>query len=63
MKINIELNDMSFRYDVFQIFNIYFMSSDIRFGEGGGYSVEISDSEITCGQETGQPKPTAMTRV
>jgi coproporphyrinogen dehydrogenase HemZ len=53
MKINIELNDMSFRYDVFQIFNIYFISKDIKFGQGGAYSVEINDSWITCSQEGG----------
>jgi coproporphyrinogen dehydrogenase HemZ len=53
MIINIELNDMSYRYDVFQIFNIYFMSKDIRFGQGGGYRVHISDSEISCSLEGG----------
>jgi oxygen-independent coproporphyrinogen-3 oxidase len=53
MIINIELNDMSYRYDVFQIFNIYFMSKDIRFGQGGGYRVRISDSEISCSLEGG----------
>ena len=53
MKINIDLNDMSFRYDVFQIFNIYFICKDIKFGEGGGYLVDISDTEITCSQEDG----------
>jgi coproporphyrinogen dehydrogenase HemZ len=50
MKINIDLNDMSFRYDVFQIFNIYFICKEIKFGEGGGYRVDISDTEITCSQ-------------
>lgn len=53
MKINIELNDMSFRYDVFQIFNIYFISKDIKFGQCGGYAVEINDSGIICSQEGG----------
>lgn len=53
MIINIELNDMSFRYDVFQIFNIYFMSKDIRFGRGGGYRVHIGDGEISCSLEGG----------
>ena len=53
MKIYIDLNDMSFRYDVFQIFNIYFICTDIKFGEGGGYLVDISDTEITCSQEHG----------
>ncbi|HSN58952.1 MAG TPA: coproporphyrinogen III oxidase [Clostridiaceae bacterium] len=51
MIINIELNDMSYRYDVFQIFNIYFISKDISFNLGGGYRVHISDSEISCSLE------------
>jgi len=48
MKINIELNDMSFRYDVFQIFNIFYMSREIKFGQGGGFSVEISEEGLVC---------------
>jgi oxygen-independent coproporphyrinogen-3 oxidase len=53
MMINIELNDMSFRYDVFQIFNIYYMSRDIKFGRGGGFTVEIREDGIACNLENG----------
>ncbi|MHC1720722.1 MAG: coproporphyrinogen III oxidase [Clostridiaceae bacterium] len=48
MKITIRLNDMSYRYDVFQIFNIYFASQDIKFMDEGDYCIDILDSGILC---------------
>jgi len=48
MKINIKLNDMSYRYDVYQIFNIYFISKDIKFGDNFNYCIEIGDDQIIC---------------
>ena len=48
MKINIKLNDMSYRYHVYQIFNIYFLSKDIKFGDNFNYSIEIEDHQIVC---------------
>ncbi len=53
MKIDVELNDMSFRYDVFQIFNIYYMSSDIEFGKGSGFRVDIREEGIACSIDGG----------
>jgi len=48
MKITVRLNDMSCRYDVFQIFNIYFASQDIKFEDEGEYNVDILDSVLRC---------------
>jgi len=48
MKINIKLNDMSYRYEVYQIFNIYFLSKDIKFGDNFNYSIEIGENNIVC---------------
>lgn len=48
MNITVNLNDMSFRYDVFQIFNIYFPSRDIKFTPEGEYNIDVLDSEVLC---------------
>ncbi len=51
MKINIKLNDMSYRYEVYQIFNIYFSSMDIKFEEPYNYYVNINENSVNCGFE------------
>ncbi len=52
MKININLNDMAFRYDVYQMFNIYYLMDDIVFNipqndEDKIYYISIYDSSIS----------------
>lgn len=47
MDINIKLNDLKYRYDVYQMFNIYFPLDKINFSElEGDYHVEITDDRI-----------------
>lgn len=47
MDINIKLNDLKYRYDVYQMFNIYFPLDKINFSElEGDYHVEITDDSI-----------------
>lgn len=51
MRINITLNDLAFRYDVYQMFNIYYLMEDIVFNEPQDnedkiYNISISDNCI-----------------
>lgn len=47
MDINIKLNDFKYRYDVYQMFNIYFPLDQINFSEvEGDYHVEITEDKI-----------------
>lgn len=47
MDINIKLNDFKYRYDVYQMFNIYFPLDQIDFSElEGDYHVEINDKQV-----------------
>ena len=39
MEIKIKLNDMKYRYDVYQMFNIYFPLDEIKFLDDGDYIV------------------------
>ena len=41
MEIKIKLNDLKYRYDVYQMFNIYFSLDEIKFVDDGEYVVEI----------------------
>ncbi|MGL4772443.1 MAG: coproporphyrinogen III oxidase [Clostridium sp.] len=43
MDININLNDLKYRYDVYQMFNIYFPLDNINFVSEGEYNVVICD--------------------
>ncbi|MGL5149531.1 MAG: coproporphyrinogen III oxidase, partial [Clostridium sp.] len=43
MDINIHLNDLKYRYDVYQMFNIYFPLDNINFLEEGDYNIIICD--------------------
>lgn len=48
MDINIKLNDLKYRYDVYQMFNIYFPLDKINFSElEGDYHVEITDDKVS----------------
>ncbi|WP_426349234.1 coproporphyrinogen III oxidase [Alloiococcus sp. CFN-8] len=51
MKININLNNMAYRYDVYQMFNIYYLMDDIVFNkpennEDKIYHISICDNSI-----------------
>ena len=46
MEIKIKLNDMKYRYDVYQMFNIYFPLDEIKFLDDGDYIVNILDGKI-----------------
>ena len=46
MEIKIKLNDMKYRYDVYQMFNIYFPLDEIKFLDDGDYIVNILDSKV-----------------
>ena len=39
MEIKIKLNNMKYRYDVYQMFNIYFPLDEIKFLDDGDYIV------------------------
>ena len=46
MDIKIKLNDLKYRYDVYQMFNIYFPLDEIKFEDDGEYLVEVIEEEI-----------------
>lgn len=47
MEIKIKLNDLKYRYDVYQMFNIYFSLDEIKFVDDGEYIVEVLEDRIT----------------
>ena len=46
MEIKIKLNDMKYRYDVYQMFNIYFPLDEIKFLDDGDYIINILSDKI-----------------
>ena len=46
MEVKIKLNDMKYRYDVYQMFNIYFPLDEIKFLDDGDYIVNILENKI-----------------
>ena len=46
MEIKIKLNEMKYRYDVYQMFNIYFPLDEIKFLDDGDYIVNILDNKV-----------------
>lgn len=46
MEIKIKLNDMKYRYDIYQMFNIYFPLDEIKFLDDGDYIVNILDNKV-----------------
>ena len=46
MEIKIKLNYMKYRYDVYQMFNIYFPLDEIKFLDDGDYIVNILDNKV-----------------
>ena len=48
MELKIKLNNLKYRYDVYQMFNIYFPLDKINFSElEGDYHVEITDDKVS----------------
>ncbi|MBB6716115.1 coproporphyrinogen III oxidase [Clostridium gasigenes] len=46
MEIKITLNDLKYRYDVYQMFNIYYPLHELKFLEDGEYFVNINKETI-----------------
>ncbi|MGL5084224.1 MAG: coproporphyrinogen dehydrogenase HemZ, partial [Clostridium sp.] len=46
MEIKITLNDLKYRYDVYQMFNIYYPLYELKFEENGDYIVNINEETI-----------------
>lgn len=46
MEIKIALNDHKYRYDVYQMFNIYFALDEMKFVEDGEYIINIEEDKI-----------------
>ena len=46
MEIKIKLNDLKYRYDVYQMFNIYYSLDEIKFEDDGEYIIEILQDKI-----------------
>ena len=46
MEIKIALNDHKYRYDVYQMFNIYFALDELKFVEDGEYIINIEENKI-----------------
>ena len=42
MKINIGLNDLKYRYDVYQMFNLYFPLDELKFNEEEDLDFEVA---------------------
>ena len=47
MEIKIRLNDHKYRYDVYQMFNIYFALDELKFVDDGEYIINIEENKIT----------------
>ncbi len=55
MKLKINLNDMQYRYDVYQILNIYYNFYDITFvNEDYDMKIEITDEGMYIKKEDGE---------
>lgn len=47
MKINILLNDLKYRYDIYQMFNVFFPLQEITFNEDiEGYTIEVLGDKV-----------------
>lgn len=47
MEVIIKLNDFKYRYDVYQMFNIYYSLDEIKFENNGEYIVNINENNAT----------------
>ena len=47
MEVIIKLNNLKYRYDVYQMFNIYYPLEEIKFEEEGEYIVNIEENKVS----------------
>ena len=47
MEIIINLNNLKYRYDVYQMFNIYYPLAAIKFDDKGDYIVNIEENKVS----------------
>ena len=47
MELKIKLNDLKYRYDVYQMFNIYYSLEEIKFEEDGDYIINIEEDKVS----------------
>ena len=47
MELKIKLNNLKYRYDVYQMFNIYYPLDEIKFQEDGNYIINIEEDKIS----------------
>jgi len=47
MEVIIKLNDLKYRYDVYQMFNIYYPLEEIKFEDRGEYIVNIEENKVS----------------
>lgn len=47
MELKIKLNNLKYRYDVYQMFNIYYALDEIKFEEDGNYIINIEEDKIS----------------
>lgn len=50
MKINILLKDLNYRYDIYQMFNIFYSLHEITFNQDiDGYKIDVSHDKVSIG--------------
>ncbi|MDV4152232.1 coproporphyrinogen III oxidase [Clostridium sp. AL.422] len=47
MKVIIKLNNLKYRYDVYQMFNIYYPLDEIKFEDKGDYIINIEEDKVS----------------
>lgn len=47
MEVIIKLNDLKYRYDVYQMFNIYYPLDEIKFQDKGDYIINVAEDKIS----------------
>lgn len=47
METIIKLNDLKYRFDVYQMFNIYYPLNEIKFEEDGDYEVNVDEKKVS----------------
>lgn len=47
MEVIIKLNNLKYRYDVYQMFNIYYPLDEIKFEDKGDYIVDVEENKVS----------------
>ena len=47
MEVRIKLNNLKYRYDVYQMFNIYYPLEEIKFEDNGDYIINIDEKKVS----------------